>query len=271
LKDYLFDPARLTPELEGVFYTPNPIVLLSLAVFMLPNRRWLLSLFIPGLAYPILLLTSYPYTNLRYLIPSIAFLTIVGIAVAVHVLGTLPRRSQTAGYLLIILMCLAPTLHVVVARLRVTGALGVAAGWQSPRDFLAFSEDPEIRQYYSMTRLVNHVVPADGRVVLLFEGRGLYFAPSILQDNLLRTWTFLRPIIESGGCLEGSGITHVLVAEVAIEYYARRGMDLDRLDGNEFERFARRCLVSFQPQPSGYALYGVRDQVAHPDSGRARR
>ena len=127
-------------------------------------------------------------------------------------------------------MCLAPTLHVALARLQVTGAL----------------------------------------VVLLFEGRGLYFAPSVLQDNLLRTWTFLRPIIESGDCLEGSGITHVLVAEVVIEYYARRGMDLDRLGGNEFESFARRCLVPLQPQPSGYALYRVRDQVAHAQGGRPR-
>lgn len=258
LRDFLFDPARLTPELEGVFYSLNPVVLLSLAFFMVPNWRWLLTLLVPGFAYPIILLTSYPYTNLRYLIPSIAFLTIIGIAVAVHVLGTMPRKARTAGYLLIILMCLAPTLHVVVARFRVTGALGVASGLKSPRDFLGFSEDPEIRQYYAITRLVNHAVPADGRVVLLFEGRGLYFAPSVLQDNLLRTWTFLRPIIVSGGCLEGSGITHVLVAEAVIEYYARRGMNLDQLGGNEFDRFARRCLIPLQPQPSGYALYRVR-------------
>jgi hypothetical protein len=122
-----------------------------------------------------------------------------------------------------------------------------------------------------MTQLVNHAVPEGGRVVLLFEGRGLYFAPSVLQDNLLRTWTFLRPIIESGSCLEDSGITHILVGEEVIEYFARRGMDMDRLGWREFDRFARRCLVPIQPQPIGYELYRVRKSAARPQGERAKR
>ncbi len=258
LRDFILDPGRLTPEVEGKYYLLNPIALLSAAVFVLPNWRGLLLLLIPGLAYPFILLTPYPYTNLRYLIPSIALLTVVGTTVAVQLLNTLPRRARVVGFCVIYSVCLAPTVHAVADQSRLTEAFAVAAGSTSPRGFLLFSGDQETRGYYWMTELVNRLVPVNARVLLLFEGRGLYFAPFVLQDNVLRTWVFLRPLVESGDCLEGSGITHVLVHNDVLDYYARRGLDLGKLGWNGFDAFARRCLVPLEPQPAGYALYRLR-------------
>jgi hypothetical protein len=106
--------------------------------------------------------------------------------------------------------------------------------------------------------MMRGAVPPTGRIALLFEGRGLYFSRSILQDNLFRTWVFIRPLVEAGGCLEGSGLTHVLVGADPIDYLVRRGMDLDRLGWSEFDGFSRRCLVPVERQPEGYMLYRLR-------------
>ena len=258
LRDFLLEPGRLTPELEGPFYTVNPIVWLSLCVFLIPRWRLVILLLVPALAYPTVLLLAYPYTNLRYLIPSIAFLTIAGTAVAAHVVRTMPGRARLLSFALIGLMCLMPTVNAIAARLRNTGALRLAVGASSRNELLLSSKDLEFRRYYPMTRMVHEVVPPTGRAVLLFESRGLYFSRPVLQDNLYRTWVFLRPLVEAGGCLEGTGVTHILVATDAIEYLVRRGMDLERLEWPEFDRFRRRCLVTVAPQPEGYALYRLR-------------
>jgi hypothetical protein len=258
LRDFLLEPGRLTPELEGSFYTVSPIMWLSLCVLLIPRRRWLILLLIPGLAYPAVLLLAYPYTNLRYLIPSFAFLTIAGSAVAAHVIRALPGRARLPGFALIGLMCLMPTVNAMATRLQTTGALRLAVGGSSRHELLLSSKDPEIRRYYPMTRMVDEVVPPTGLALLLFESRGLYFSRPVLQDNLFRTWVFLRPHVEAGGCLEGTGVTHVLVGTDGIDYLVRRGMDLERLEWPGFDRFRRRCLVTADPQPEGYALYRVR-------------
>ena len=258
LRDFMLAPERLTPEVEGKHYLLNPIVVLSAAAFVLPNWRGLLLLLAPAVLYPLVLLIPYPYTNLRYLIPSIVLLTIVGTAVAARWLRMLPRGLRIVGTGITCLVCVAPLAHAVLDRSRLGDALALAAGRTSPRQFLLTSEDQEIRRHYAMVDMVNGMVPKDARILLLFEGRGLYFEPPVLQDNLLRTWLFLRPLVNSGDCLAGSGITHVLVHKDVLDYYVRRGLDLAKLGWSQFDPFARSCLIPLERQPVGYALYQMR-------------
>ncbi len=143
-------------------------------------------------------------------------------------------------------------------RLHATDALSVATGLKSRRDFLFFSRDPQISQHYRMVETVDRLLPADGHTVMLLEGRGLYFTAPVHQDNLLRTWVFLRPLINAGDCLDGSGIHRILVAENVIGYFVRRGIDLGRLGWNEFDKFSRECLVPVDIRLQGYTLYRIR-------------
>jgi hypothetical protein len=55
------------------------------------------------------------------------------------------------------------------------------------------------------------------------------------------------------------------VAEKAIAYFARRGMDLGKLRWDEFAEFSRRCLVPLDLQLEGYTLYRMRSRAERQD------
>lgn len=262
LRDLLLAPGRLTPEAEGRRYTLNAMLVLGpAAAILLPNGRWFLFLLLPALLYPLFILVPYPRTNLRYLLPSIPLLTIAGTAVAVYALERITFKRRRLSFLFIALLCLIPAILAVKDRLYSTNALSLATGSKSRRDLLFFSRDHEIGQHYRMVETVNRLLPADGPTVMLFEGRGLYFTAPVRQDNLLRTWVFLRPLIDAGDCLDGSGIQHILVAENVLDYFVRRGIDLGRLGWNEFDKFSRQCLVPLDLHLEGYTLYRVRSRA----------
>lgn len=257
LRDFFIAPTRLNPEGEAAHYIPSPVLVLSPAVILLPGARQFLILLLPGLLYPLLILAPYPYTSLRYLIPAIPFLTIAGTAVTVHLVRRVPRRTRLVAFLLA-----SPALLTLAIRLYLTDAVWHTLGQKSRRDYLFFTRDPTMVWHYKMVETANSLVPTNGRVLLLFEGRGLYFEVPILQDNLLRNWAYLRPLIATGQCLENTGITHVLVIEGLVDHYARRGMDLGKLRWKEFDPFAQKCLVSVVRRPGDYALYRVRGPSA---------
>jgi hypothetical protein len=266
LRDLLLAPGRLTPEADGRWYTLNPILAVGpAAAVLLPNGRWLLLLLVPAFLHPLALLVPYPRTNLRYLIPSIPLLTIAGAAVAVYALERITVRRRRLSFFLISLLCLTPAILAVKYRLAATDALSVAIGSKSRRDFLFSSRDYEISQHYWTVEAVNRVPPVGGHTVMLFEGRGLYFTVPVRQDNLLRTWIFLRPLIATGDCLDGRGISHILVADNMLAYFVRRGMNPDRLGWNEFTEFSRRCLAPVDLQLDGYTLYRIRSRAERHD------
>lgn len=239
LVDFFTAPERITVEGEGQFYHPN-LLLLLVPLWLLVWRQAILArLAVPALVYSVLVLALQPATSLRYLIPALAPLTLVALHSVASVLDKLlPARATRLllwGAALIVLTGTAsfivqatagsPLRHIVGATSRHAFLRGRTGGYA---DAVAF---------------VNGHLPADSRLLMLFEARGFYFRVPVLQDNGITNWPFLAPKASEPGCLRAAGFTHVLVNSGAIYYYARRGVDLAPLRLDALERFGRECLT----------------------------
>jgi hypothetical protein len=78
---------------------------------------------------------------------------------------------------------------------------------------------------------------------MLWDARGYYFEPRVIQDNLSVNWPLLSAILPEGGCLGTPEITHVLLGIGSFRYYVvAGGLDPERLGWSEFQRFAADCL-----------------------------
>ena len=259
LRDAFFSPGRLTIELEGTFYHANPaLLLLPLWVLFLKNRtlNWLV---IPAVGYLLALLISFPLTNLRYLIPAVAPLTIVSVYMAVRSC----ERFLSAGaarVLLVLLggLALAPSGKAAYAWLSRTEALGYLIGVSSTEDYLATHLDPTVRQYAPLVRFVNGQLAEDSRILMLFEARGYYLNPSVIQDNQVTNWPLLAPKLAPDTCLEAAGISHVLLGTGALNYYVQGGLDPELIRWKAFQQFAERCLAPIYRGPA-FVLFRLRD------------
>ncbi len=245
LVDLFTAPGRLTVEQEGRYYHMNFLfLLLPLWVLYLRNRRlnWLL---IPPVTYLLLIVAPFPLTNLRYLIPAVAPLTVV----TAYVIVQLSHRLLSAGAARLLVIPLAalalyPSARAMHFWLSKSKVLGHFAGVTSEREYL----NTGYSYYGQLTQAVNQRVPADGKVLLLFEARGYYFEPAVIQDNMLTNWPLLAPkAISSEDCLSSTGITHILVSDLAIRYYVRRGTDPQVLGS---DLFPARPEVEAVPSPA---------------------
>ncbi len=240
LADLFFAPGRLTVEQEGVHYHMNMLMMLAPFALLFLRNRFLQWLIAPTVIYLLLILIPFPETNLRYLIPVFPPLTIASAFVTVRISQRF-LSPGTARLLLISLALLtlypsAKTAHVWFRRSDVTGYL---AGLTSRATYLQTG----FFFYSQMTEAANQVVPGDGKVLLLFEARGYYFEPAVIQDNLLTNWALLAPYTKlHDDCLASSDISHFLVSDAAVRYYARRGMDPRLLRLDDLGAFATRCL-----------------------------
>jgi len=257
LVDLFTAPGRLTVEQEGRYYHMNFLfLLLPLCLLYLRNRTvsWLT---VPAITYLLVILVPFPLTNLRYLIPALAPLTIV----TAYVVIQLSRRLLSKGaarFLVISLAVLAlyPSARAMHLWLRKSKVLGHSAGVTSEREYL----DTGYSYYSRLTQAVNQRVPPDGKVLLLFEARGYYFERAVIQDNMLTNWALLAPqAIGSEDCLSSAPITHVLVSDLAISYYVRRGLDPHVLGSDLFPVFAADCLAPFY-QGRGFRILELRSE-----------
>ncbi len=251
-------PEELTIELEGAFYYANPILLLLLFwVFFLRNRtlNWLV---IPAVGYMLVLLLAYPGSNLRYLIPAMVPLTIV----AVHIVVTSCERffaTATARLVLVLLagLALVPSGSTMYTWISQTKAVGHLIGASSAEEYLDTHLDISVQAYASLVRFVNGEVPEGSRILMLFEARGYYFKPSVVEDVRATNWPLLAPQLAPTDCLAAAGISHVLVNVGAVEYYTRGGLDLEVIQWAALQQFAQRCLAPIY-RAQGFVLYGVR-------------
>ncbi len=251
-------PEELTIELEGAFYYANPILLLlPLWVFFLRNRtlNWLV---IPAVGYMLVLLLAYPGSNLRYLIPAMVPLTIV----AVHIVVRSCERflSTAAARLVLVLLAglaLAPSGSAMYTWISQTKAVGHLIGASSAEEYLGTHRDIGVQLYASLVRFVNREVPEGSRILMLFEARGYYFKPSVVEDVMATNWPLLAPQLAPTDCLEAAGISHVLVGVGAVEYYIQGGLDLEVVQWAALQQFAQRCLASIYRSP-GFELFVVR-------------
>jgi hypothetical protein len=255
--DWFTAPQRLTPESEARFYRANPLFVLAPAALLLAPNGAVITIAVTAALYFTVLLALGTSINLRYLIPAIGPLTLL----SAHVLASIESRirrgtARHAFAVVIAIVAVGASGLALRHRLSRTGAVAHAAGLESRHDYRRTSHDSEINSYTALTDIVNAAVPADGRVLLLFEGRGYYFVPTVVQDNVLTNWVYLEPVIGSR-CLEGAGFTHMLVATGTLDYFKERGLDERLIRWERFSAFASRCLDPVTRTP-GFALYRVR-------------
>jgi hypothetical protein len=241
LLDLFVAPGRLTVEQEGAFYHMNWLyLLLPLSVLFFRNKVFV-WLVLTAVAYLFIILVPFPATNLRYLIPAFAPLTIAAAYIAVR-LSTRFLSASAATLLLasVAMLSLSPSARAMHTWLFKSDVLGSLTGATSLQRYL----ETGYNLHFQVLQAANNLVPPDGKLLLLYEARGFYFEPEVIQDNNISNWTLLAPMMSSSeNCLETTGITHVLVNDLAVRYYVRRGMDPRLLRLDSLPQFARRCLT----------------------------
>lgn len=257
LGDAFLHPGRLTIEQEGAFYYASPVFLLLPLWLVLRRDRTLSWLGLPAVGYLVVLLGVFPRTNLRYLIPAVAPLTVIAAVIAVR-LGKrmLPPRALTPAGLLLAALALVPSLATASFWLSRTRLVAHAVGRVAGATFLAAHGASGMPAYWRMVRFVNDSLPPDSRVLELFEGRGYYFDRTVLADPRLTNWPLLAGTSAPDDCLRSLGITHVLVGNGAVDYYVSRGLRRDDVRLDALERFVARCLRPVLTVP-GLTLYHV--------------
>jgi hypothetical protein len=263
LVDLFTAPKRITVEGEGVYYYPNfLLLLLPLWLLVLKNKvlGWLAG---PALAYVVLVVLSQPTTSLRYLIPAVVPLTLV----ALHAYALGWDRIASAKWVRVLLtattlIVLTVTAGLMYRRLTRGQLLEHALGLTSRTAFLS----TRTGAYADAVSFVNERLPKQSRVLMLFEARGYYFRVSVLQDNGIMNWALLSAKAAPPDCLRSAGITHVLLNRGALDYYARRGLDVAPLWLDSFERFAEHCLDQIY-SGGGFTIFRVRGAVASEAAG----
>jgi hypothetical protein len=243
LIDAFFHPGRTTFEYEGAFqYANRAFLLLPLALLYWKNRMiW--RLIAPAILYVALLFVALPLVSHRYLLPAAAPLTlaIAYLASDLTARGAI-RRIRPFLLVLLAIAALAPTWRVMRVWLTRTDALSHLVGRTSRKEYIATHLDPSIRALAPVIEFANTELPEQSKILMVFESRGLYFEPAVIQDGRVANWPLLAAILEPDRCLE-SRITHVLFSTGAISYYARLGVPPDALGWEAFRAFAERCLT----------------------------
>lgn len=253
LREAFLDPGRLTIEVEGNLYFMNPICLaLPLGLLFIRDRtiRWLL---IPGVLSLAFILIPFPYSNPRYLIPSLIPLTVV----ALHSIVLIAQRfiGRQKSFLIVIPVVLAtllPTAFSMFVWTTQVNPVPYLIGVASKKQFL--ENHVFLEEHTRLVDLVNSELPPESRILLLYEARSYYFEREVLQDNLWTNWPLLASTLDQDPCLETTGLTHVVINKGAVSYLVDGGMDLDLVEWPEWEAFRNRCL-SLMHEDQVYALY----------------
>lgn len=255
LQDAFFSPGRISVEAEGAYYYANPaLLLIPLWLLFIRNKilDWLAA---PALLYLLILLIPFPRTSVRYLIPAVAPLTLVVVYAAVQLSERFLSTARACTLLVIFAgLALIPSGTAMYARFSRSLALEHFVGASTMTEYLASQLGPG---YVPMVRYANEHLGGDSRTLMLFEARGYYFKVPVIQDNSGINWLLLVPKLSSNNCLDGTGITHVLLGIGPLRYYVMRGIDPKRLQWEAFQQFARRCLAPLYQDPT-LVLFKIR-------------
>ena len=260
--DLFVNPGALSIEGEAAFYFFSP-VLLGLVFWILFSRNALINaLVIPAIGYVAVLILYSPHTNLRYLIPALAPLTIASVYSAVSLI----QAYRWAGKAFVIVQCCAlfalfPTAVVMQLWSSNGPATHYLLGTSPAGSYLKNNSVPPYYRVFAATlsHLNRHLSPTS-RVLMLFEARGFYFNVQVIQDNVLTNWPLLANRASEIDCLTNTEITHVLVNFADLNNYLHRGLNPATIRWDVFRQFADRCLVQVFQGP-GHDLYEVRRRV----------
>jgi len=258
LWDTFVAPGLPNAPAEGVHYYPNPLLLgVPLCLFFI-KKRPLIWLVIPALLYLLFLWILHPILNLRYLLPIAAPLTIaVAYGLTWLIERLLSKRIAPILIFLFIAIGLIPTVRTAHFWLSKTKALNHAVGVISSEEYLAEYKMGGIQDFAPVINFLNENLPKDSYILMLFEARGFYFKPRIIQDNKAANWPLLLQSLTPAECLESVGVTHVLVNYGALNYYLKRGANQSILRFEEFHRFANQCLTPIY-KTNSHTLFEVK-------------
>jgi hypothetical protein len=256
--DAFVAPGRATLTVEGAFYYPNPFLLgLPFCVFFIKTRP-LIWLVLPAFLFLAILRIFDPAINLRYLLPVIAPFTI---AVAYTLTRLIKRLSKKKAAAVLILLFatigLIPTARTAFLWFSKTKALNHAVGLTSPAKYLKEYKIDNSPYFVRVMNFINENLPKDSYILMLYEARGFYFQPHIIQDNKTTNWPLLMKVLSPDECLENLEVTHVLINDSALNYYLKRGANPPTVQLKELYRFMNRCLSNIYKTPS-HKLFEVK-------------
>lgn len=239
---FLFDPGRLSIEIEGLWYRPSLMLLLLPLALWLKRWRASLVLAVPALAYSALVLVASSGTNLRYLIPAVGPLLVlaaVGSAETINRMAVRGLRGAMFGTAITLALALIPWYF---GSWHNPAAVGYLVGVADATDFKGGHPDPTVRMLVDADRADSGISGRRGRLLLLFEARGQAFSGDVLADTRSVSWPVLAQTSASGDCLSGTGISHVVINQVPLRYYLSRGADPEILRMGQLDGFLKRCL-----------------------------
>ena len=243
LWDLFFNPGKVTSEGEGRYYYSNLLFfLLPLGVFSVGKKR-LAWLVLPAVLFLGIIYVRFPRTNIRYLLPAIAPFTIaVGFIVNWICQRFKPPKLSMIFSILLITASLALTARVAGRYLDKTKAVKHVFGMKSSAEYMQKYKIGGIRNLSSMLDYVNKNLPSDSVILMLFEARSFYFRPRVIQDVRNITWPVLSSVLTSAECLERLNVTHVLVNQGTMNYWAERGSKFSPKSLKALQRITDQCL-----------------------------
>ncbi len=260
LYDIFLNPGKITIEAEGRFYYSNLLfVLLPLGVLSV-NRKRLAWLAMPAVLFIAIIYMHFPRTNLRYLLPAIAPLTIAAGYIVHRICQRLkPPKLATVVSLLLIIVSLALTARMAGHFFNRTKAFKHALGMASVLKYMQKYKIGSVHGFLLMQDYINQNLPADSVVLMLFESRSFYFRPQTIQDIRHSSWPVLLNGLTGDKCLQRAGVTHVLLNHGVLEYFTKRGSKFSQTDLEALQRFTDRCLA-FVYETRSHRLYKVKNE-----------
>lgn len=257
--DAFFAPGRLSIEGEGSSYYLSPLLLATPFLLLTLRRRAMLYLVIPALFHVAVVLSRGDGANLRYLIPAAPALTLGVASLIVTLAGRLRDESARRGAILVLVLAsLVPMGRVLFRRVVATDAVVHATGSMSRSSYLDQYYDPSVALLMPVVDWANANVAQDSAMVMLFDARGLYFVPTVLQDNLIMNWQLLSKAPALENCLRDTDISHVMLGYGVLNYYLARGADPVGLLLPELTAFQERCLETVYDDGRGFAVFRLK-------------
>lgn len=237
----------LTPESDGAFYVPGPLLwLLPLALLRSKEGRLciLVTLGAVFVALVPILLPRGGTTHLRFLIPALPLLTLAAahlLSRAYRSLGPNPVSRTLVGAVLLI--ALVPATLPIAYRWPEMPTFGHLAGVVSEESYRVESRNPDVHLWARSYGWVERRLSEDDRLLMLFEGRGYYLETPKLQDNLMANWPLIASVRRSGDCLERAGFTHALMNYGVLSVHMGHGMPPEAVAWPSFVEVAGECLT----------------------------
>jgi hypothetical protein len=136
------------------------------------------------------------------------------------------------------------------------GPLAALVGLETRDAFL----ERNLGTYYAAMKLVNERVPAEGRVLFLWEPRSYYCERRVQPDPILERWAWLRHKHGDAGAIRralvAEGYTHVLLHRAGLDLVVQAQLDpLEEADLVGLQQFVGAYLVLDDAVPGAYELY----------------